>query len=107
MSDDSGADGGRFSGHVRGIVVTTLACLMGIAAGLVSAFVVGTTPQAAASTTALVVMAAFVVGQFPILQLIGIDIGEFGLKDNLYVSFMTFTLWFISYAVLLTSAVSP
>ena len=98
MSDDSG-----MSGHARGVVVTTICCLAGIAAGVVSAAFVGTDPADAASTTAVVVLGAFLLVQYPVYKAVGV--GDFGVKDNLYVAFLTFTLWFISYTVLLTSAV--
>ncbi|OYR80922.1 hypothetical protein DJ71_14050 [Halorubrum sp. E3] len=98
MSDDSG-----ISGHTRSGVVTTICCLAGIAAGVVSAAYVGTDPVDAASTTGVLVMGAFVVAQFPLYKVIGV--GDFGVKDNLYVAFLTFTLWFISYTVLATSGV--
>ncbi|MFA9515658.1 hypothetical protein ACERIT_00300 [Halopenitus sp. H-Gu1] len=100
MSDDSG-----ITGHARSVVVTTIACLAGIGAALVSAWYVGTSPANGGSTMAVVVMGAFAVGQFPILKLVGVDITDFGMKDNLYVVFMTFTLWFITYTILLTSGV--
>ncbi|MFC6615136.1 hypothetical protein ACFQAS_09265 [Halopenitus salinus] len=100
MSDDSG-----LTGHARGVVVTTIACLAGIGAALASAWYVGTSPANGGSTMAVVVMGAFVVVQFPILKLAGVDVADFGVKDNLYVVFMTFTLWFITYTVLLTSGV--
>jgi len=95
-----------FSDHMRGVTVTTIACLAGILAALASAVVVGTTPQAAANMQAVLIMGMAIFAQFPILKLIGVDISEFGIKDNLYVSFMTFCLWFITYAILLTSAVT-
>ena len=98
MSDDSG-----ISGHARGVVVTTTCCLAGIAAGVVSAAYVGTTVAAAQSTTVVLVLGAFVLAQFPLYKVIGV--GDFGVKDNLYVAFLTFTLWFISYTVLATSGV--
>jgi hypothetical protein len=98
MSDDSG-----LSDHARGVVVTTICCLAGIAAAVVSAVYVGTDPAAAASTTAVFVLGAFVVAQYPIYKAVGV--GDLGIKDNLYVAFLTFTLWFISYTVLLTSGV--
>jgi len=94
-----------FSDHLRGVTITTLACLGGILAGLASAVVVGTTPEAAADIQAVLVMGIAVFAQYPLLKLIGVDTGEFGIKDNLYVAFMTFCLWFITYSVLLTSAV--
>ncbi|KOX96654.1 MULTISPECIES: hypothetical protein [Halorubrum] len=98
MSDDSG-----LSDHARGVVVTTICSLAGIAAGVVSAVYVGTDPASAASTTAVFVLGAFVIAQYPIFKAVGV--GDLGIKDNLYVAFLTFTLWFISYTVLLTSAV--
>jgi hypothetical protein len=98
MSDDSG-----LTGHARGVVVTTICCLAGIAAGVVSAAYVGTTVAAAQSTTVVLVLGAFVLAQYPLYKVIGV--GDFGVKDNLYVAFLTFTLWFISYTVLATAGV--
>ncbi|MGZ0747778.1 MULTISPECIES: EMC6-like membrane protein [unclassified Haloparvum] len=100
MSDEPG-----ISEHARGVVVTTIACLGGIAAAIVSAAFVGTTPEAASSMTSLAVLTAFILVEIPVMYMAGVDITEFGAKDNLYVAFMTFTLWFISYAVLLSSSV--
>ncbi|XVH30332.1 hypothetical protein ACNS7O_07895 [Haloferacaceae archaeon DSL9] len=93
------------SDHARGVTVTTIACLAGLTAGLVSAYVIGTTPQAAGDTRAVLILAAFIFVQYPILKVVGVDVSDFGIKDNLFVSFMTFTLWFITFAVLLSSAV--
>jgi len=94
------------SDHVRGVTVTTSACLGGILAGLASAVVVGTTPEAAADMQAVLILGIAIFAQFPILRLVGVDITDFGIKDNLFVSFMTFCLWFITYAVLLSEAVT-
>jgi len=94
------------SDHMRGVTVTTSACLGGIIAGLASAVVVGTSPEAATDMQAVLILGIAVFAQFPILKLVGVDIADFGIKDNLFVSFMTFCLWFITYAILLTSAVS-
>ncbi|GAB6879720.1 hypothetical protein JCM17823_19940 [Halorubrum gandharaense] len=103
MSDEP-SDEPRITGHTRSVVVTTICCLAGIAAGVVSAAYVGTTPEAAGETTAVLVMGVFVLAQYPIYKVIGV--GDFGVKDNLFVAFLTFTLWFISYTILLTSAVN-
>ena len=94
------------SDHMRGVTVTTSACLAGIIAAVVSAFVFGTDASAATGLQPLVVLAAAVFAQFPLLRLVGVDVADFGIKDNLYITFMTFCLWVITYAVLLTSAVS-
>ena len=100
MSDESG-----ISEHARGVVVTTTACLGGIVAAVVSAAYVGTTPDAGASLRPLAVLTAFILAELPVMYLVGVDITDFGVKDNLYVTFMSFTLWFISYGVLLSANV--
>ncbi|MFB6108947.1 MAG: hypothetical protein ABEJ82_08945 [Haloplanus sp.] len=94
------------TGHVRGVTVTTLACLAGVAAAVVSGVVVGTAPAAATDRRAVAVLVAFVAGQYPVLKVIGVDVGDFGAKDHLYVVFMTFALWFITFTILLTSGAS-
>jgi len=94
------------SDHVRGVTVTTLACLGGVAAALAAGVVVGTGVEAASDTRALAFLVAAVVGQYPVLKAIGVDVSDFGAKDHLYVSFMTFTLWFITSAILLTTGAS-
>ena len=94
------------SGHLRGVTVTTLACLAGVVAGIVSGAVVGTSPAAATDRRPLGVLAAFVLVQFPILKAVGVDGTDFGIKDNLYLVFMTFVLWFVTLTILLTSGVS-
>ncbi|MFB6089735.1 hypothetical protein [Halobellus sp. EA9] len=94
------------SDHLRGVTVTTLACLAGVVAALASASVVGTDAAAATSRQTLMIVAGFVVLQFPILRLGGIDVSDFGAKDYLYVAFMTFALWFITFGILLTEGVA-
>lgn len=95
-----------FSDHMRGVTVTTLACLAGVVAALASGYVVGTDPQAAAETLSLGFLGAAILAQFPLLRVVGIDVEDFGVKDYLYVAFMTFTLWFISYGIMLTAGVT-
>jgi uncharacterized membrane protein len=48
----------------------------------------------------------FIGLQFPILRVVGVDVTDFGAKDYLYVGFMTFTLWFITFAIMLTAGVT-
>ena len=94
------------SEHMRGVTVTTIACLAGLGAALGSATIFGTTAADAVGTGQALLVASAVLVQFPLLKLVGVDVSEFGIKDNLYIAFMTFCLWFITYTVLLTSAVS-
>ena len=94
------------SGHLRGVTVTTLACLAGVVAGVVSGVLVGTGAEAATDSRPLGVVAALVLVQYPLLRVVGIDIGDFGVKDNLYLVFMTAVLWFVTLTILLTSGAS-
>ena len=97
----------ELSDHARGVAVTTLASLSGIVAAFVSGSVVGTTAAAAGERLSLGVLVALIAVQYPTLRFVlGVDVEGFGAKDHLYVAFMTFTLWFVTYAVLLSSAVS-
>ncbi len=95
--------------HIRGLTVTTLASIAGILAAIGSSVVTAGAADPATSTTGVVVVVAAVLVQFPILEALGraglvaVDIQEFGAKDYLYVAFMTFSLWFVSWTVLLTT----
>jgi len=91
--------GERISPHVRSVTVTTLATVAGVAAGVASAFLAG----GATDATGLIIALGALLAQLPVLQVLGIDVREFGTKDNLYVAFMTFALWFVTWAILLTS----
>ncbi|NHN57540.1 MULTISPECIES: hypothetical protein [Halorussus] len=93
----------RRASHVRGVTVTAVASLGGIAAALVSAMVLGT---AAKDQLGLAIVVAFVVLEMPIMQGLGIDVGDFSTKDHLYVAFMTFSLWFVTWTILLTNGVT-
>ena len=98
--------GTGLTGHVRGVTVTTLACLGGVAAAVLGGAIVGTGVEAASDTRTLMFVVAAIAGQYPVLKAIGVDIADFGPKDHLYVAFMTFTLWFITFAILLTTGAS-
>jgi hypothetical protein len=91
--------GDRFSPHLRGVTVTTAATLLGLVAGVLSA-VVASGPE---DPIGLALVAGAVLVQFPLFGLIGIDVDDFSTKDYLYVAFMTFVLWFITWGILLTA----
>jgi len=98
-TDDGTETGDSVSPFVRGATVTVLATLSGIIAGVVSQVAIGD-PE---DNLALVVLAVAIAVQFPILKVVGIDTGDFGTKDKIYIAFMTFVLWFVSWGILLTS----
>ena len=89
--------------HLRSITVTAIAALAGIAAGVASGVVVGTASAAANDQMGLAIMLGFVVVQLPLFQALGYELD--GAKDYLYVTFMTFSLWFITWGILLINHV--
>jgi len=89
----------RFSSHLRGVTVTTVATVSGLLAGVASAMVA----QGAGDTIGLTILLAAILVQFPLYYAIGMDLSEFSTKDKLYVGFMTFALWFVSWGILLTA----
>ncbi|USZ69315.1 hypothetical protein NGM10_06145 [Halorussus salilacus] len=93
----------RRASHMRGVTVTAVSTLAGVAAALVSAAVLGT---AATDTLALAIVGGAVFAQLPLLRVLGIDVEDFSTKDHLYVLFMTFSLWFVTWTILLTNGVT-
>ena len=92
--------GDGMSSHMRGVTVTTISTVAGLLAGVVSA-VVTSGPK---DTLGLTIATAAIVAQLPLLYVLGIDFREFSTKDTLYVAFMTFVFWFISWGLLLTTS---
>ena len=93
----------RRSSHIRGVTVTAVATLAGVVAALVSAAFLG---LAAKDQVGLAIVAGFVFVQLPVLQAIGIDVEDFSTKDHLYVLFMTFSMWFVTWTILLTNEIT-
>ena len=92
--------------HVRSIGVTALAALLGIGAALLSWSVTGdlSAGEAATDQRALVIVLAAILIQFPVYTVTGIyDREEFGPKHYLFITFMTFALWFVTWGILLTA----
>jgi len=91
----------EMSAHMRGLTVTTIAAVAGLAAGVASDVVAGGDPQ---SQIGLGILAVAILVQFPILHVLGIEYDGLGTKDKVYVAFMTFSLWFVSWGILLASS---
>jgi hypothetical protein len=89
----------QLTGHVKSVTVTALTAVMGVLAGLGSD-VMG---LAATDNTALGLLAGAIIVQLPILQVAGVDIEDFSTKDYLYIAFMTFSMWFVTWSILLTT----
>lgn len=93
--------------HVRAVTVTALAGLFGVGAAFVSAFLTSDlmaaegAAQAAKDQTAQLVVVAAILVQIPLFQQSGLYDDEFGLKLVLFIAFMTFSMWFVTWGVLL------
>ena len=85
--------------HIRAVSVTTIASLFGILAGVVSGHL-ATAPD---DSLGVVVFAIAVFVQLPVLRALGIRIEDFGPKDYLFVAFLTFSFWFVTWAIMLTT----
>ncbi len=91
-------------GHLRAILITSATTLIGVIAAIVSSIVGGSDPTTAATnTTALLVLPAAIAIQVPIYQQLFDDWGDG--RDLLFVAFMTFCLWFITWGILLTTQI--
>jgi hypothetical protein len=89
--------------HLRAIAITSTAALAGVAASLASEVLTsGMSPSdAAGAQEAQLAVAALIAVQLPIYHFVFEDWG--GAKDVLYVAFMTFIMWFVTWGVILTS----
>ncbi|MFC6975420.1 hypothetical protein ACFQL1_13400 [Halomicroarcula sp. GCM10025709] len=96
MATDT-ADG--MSSHMRGLTVTTITAVAGIAA----AFASNAVASGATDTIGIAILAAAVLAQFPVLKVVGIGQDDLSTKDVLYIAFMTFALWFVAWGILLTT----
>lgn len=90
------------TGHVRSVTVTTITALGGVTAGLLSAYFA----ESATDQIGLAFLLALMLANLGLMRLVGVDVAEFGAKDHLYNAFMTFSLWYVTWGVLLTSGVS-
>lgn len=90
---------GGLSAHLQGVTVTTISTFFGLVAG-VAAFYFASGPN---DTMGVSMLALAILAQLPIFQAAGIEVNDFSTKDHLYVVFMTFVLWFMSWGLLLTA----
>lgn len=96
MATDTGTG---LSPHLRGVTVTTVATVLGMVAGVVAALITSGPDDVLGVT----VLGAAILVQLPLLNVFGVDTDDFSKKDYLYVGFMTFVLWFMTWGILLTA----
>ncbi|MFP4632198.1 MAG: hypothetical protein ACOCT0_05710 [Halobacteriota archaeon] len=87
--------------HLRGVKVTAASSLFGVAAAVVSWAVTSGALASLDQRVGVAVLALAVALQRPLMPKLGKH--EMTKKDWLYVGFMTFDLWFVSWTILLTA----
>ncbi|MFC6764047.1 hypothetical protein [Natrinema soli] len=93
--------------HIRSVSVTALSALLGVGAALASANWVGLSQTAAQNTQALAFVLGAILVQYILINVSGIyGEDEFGAKHYLFIAFMTFSLWFVTWGILLTAEFS-
>jgi len=102
------ADG--YDTHFRSVTVTAIAALAGVVAALISMFLTTGAESATAAAkdqTAQLLVLAVIPVQLVLLRGVGLLKDDFGAKDFLFVLFMTFSMWFITFGVVLTTGMVP
>lgn len=84
--------------HIRGVTVTVIASLSGVVAGTLSQAYAAS----AGDPIAYGILLALIVIQYPVYSVTGI-VDEYSNRDYLFIAFMTFTLWFVTWAIFLTT----
>ena len=89
--------------HLRSISVTAICALAGVAAGVASYAEVGATVSDAGDSIGLAIALVAILVVYFVVKFSGIyDDDEFGIKHYLFISFMVFSFWFITWGILLT-----
>jgi hypothetical protein len=91
--------------HVLSVTRTGIAAFLGVAAAFGSWFITQdlTPAEAAMDQTAQLLVLAAVLIQPPLQRLLGIAKDDFGAKDFLFILFITFAMWFVTWTIILTS----
>ena len=92
----------RRASHRRSILVTSIATLLGVAAGVLSSMLA----SGPGDTLGIALVAAGVFASLGAMRVVGVEVEDFSTKDHLYVAFMVFSLWFVTWTILLTTGTS-
>ncbi|MFB6229052.1 MAG: hypothetical protein ABEH88_10930 [Halobacteriales archaeon] len=96
MSTETGEE---LDSHIQSLIVIAATTLGGIGAGVATnTFAAGPSDQAA-----LVMVGAALAVELVVMQVAGVEVREFSTKDQLYVTFMTFSMWYVTWTILLST----
>ena len=96
--------------HVRSVTVTTIAAVFGIVAAIASSIITadlvsaGNLAEASRSQEAQLVVLIAILVQLPLVRFVGFyDDDEWSTKTMLFIAFMTFSFWFVTWGILLVT----
>jgi EMC6-arch len=95
----------RVASHIKGIKMTVMPAIMGFIAGALSSpyFL----PQADVSFSFLILALAIYAQKYT-FPLIGIKSKDFAFKDWFYLSFISFTFWYVTWTIIINGpAITP
>lgn len=101
-TEEATETGDAVTPYMRGIIITTTATLLGMFAAVLS-MLYATSGSEPDNFTGMLILLGAILIQFPFYNLVGIDVEGFSTKDQLYIFFMTFVLWFVTWSILLTT----
>ena len=91
--------GDELDSHMQSLIVIAATTLGGIGAGVATdAVAVGYSDQ-----SGLLLFGAALGVELVVMQLAGVDVRGFSTKDQLYVLFMTFSMWYVAWTILLST----
>jgi|GEM_PF-760089 hypothetical protein len=91
--------------HVLSVTRTGIAALLGVLAAFGSWYLTQDLApmEAAKDQTAQYIVLVAILVQYPLQKVLGILKDDFGAKDFLFILFITFSMWFVTWTVILTS----
>jgi hypothetical protein len=91
--------------HILAVTRTGLAALTGVLAAFGSWYLTQDLPadEAALHQSAQLLVLAAILLQIPLQKALGIYKEDFGAKDFLFILFITFSMWFVTWTIILTA----
>ena len=93
----------KIESNLRSLRATGTSTIVGIVAALVT-HLLSSGPSDILFSIPILIASLFL--GLGIMQLLGVNVSAFSKKDHFYVSFMTFTMWVVTWTLLLTANVS-
>jgi hypothetical protein len=98
MSTETGEE---LDSHLQSLIVIIATTLGGIGAGVAT----NTIAAGPSDQVALAMVGVALAVELVAMEVSGVDVRGFSTKDQLYVLFMTFSMWYVTWTILLSTGV--